>query len=113
MFKKPEPKDILLIARETFVTDILPFLPNEKRYTAAMIANAMAICRRQISGTEPCAERALLDAVYGKESKKTFAEFASDLRSGTISEITHPALPDQMMAALRIELTVSNPKFRE
>ncbi len=113
MFKNPDTQELLEIAREAFVADILPQVSPDKRYLAAMIGNAMAIAQRQSAGVEDRAEQELLHAVYGHDSDANWQQFADDLRSGTISEQTHPQLLDDMINALRQELSVSNPKFRE
>jgi hypothetical protein len=38
--------DLLAIARETLLGELVPALPNERRYAALMVANAMAIAAR-------------------------------------------------------------------
>ncbi len=39
--------DLLEIARATLLDDLVPALPNERRYAGLMIANAMAIAARE------------------------------------------------------------------
>jgi len=39
--------DLLAIARETLLYELVPVLPNERRYAARMVANAMAIAARE------------------------------------------------------------------
>ncbi len=48
MRENPSGKDLLEIAREILKNDLIPALPNDKRYSALMVANAMAIVMRQI-----------------------------------------------------------------
>jgi len=39
--------DLLAIARETLLDELVPVLPNERRYAARMVASAMAIAARE------------------------------------------------------------------
>jgi hypothetical protein len=39
--------DLIATARETFLSELLPALPKERRYVALMIANVMAIAARE------------------------------------------------------------------
>ena len=43
----PDASELLATARETLLADLLPALPEERRYTARMIANALAIAARE------------------------------------------------------------------
>lgn len=113
MFKKPNQNDLLSVAREVFLTDILPHVPQEKRYLAAMIGNAMGIAQRQETRSEENTEQALLQAIYHDDDNADWLQLANDFRSGRISERTHPELLENMMNAVRQELVVSNPKFLE
>jgi len=52
MREQPSGKDLLDIARDVLRDDLIPALPENKRYPALMIANAMAIVMRQIETGE-------------------------------------------------------------
>ena len=53
MRDRPNGADLLAIARDTYLDEVLPHVPKEKRYAGLMVANAMAIARREIeSGDE-------------------------------------------------------------
>ena len=52
MREQPSGKDLLDIARDVLREDLIPALPENKRYPALMIANAMAIVMRQIEAGE-------------------------------------------------------------
>jgi len=52
MRDQPSGKDLLDIARDVLRDDLIPALPDDKRYPALMIANAMAIVMRQIEAGE-------------------------------------------------------------
>ena len=47
MNDRPDATELLAIARRTLLDELLPRLPEELRYTALMIANAMAIASRE------------------------------------------------------------------
>ena len=62
--QRPTAGELLAIARQRFQEDILPHLPEARRYTALMIANVMGIAEREAecrAGDE--ATRALLTAL--------------------------------------------------
>jgi len=48
MRERPTGEELLIIARQVLRDELSPFLPEERRYDALMIANAMAIAARQI-----------------------------------------------------------------
>ena len=52
MRENPSGADLLDIARDVLRGEILPALPDDKRYQALMIANAMAIVMRQLEAGE-------------------------------------------------------------
>ena len=49
MRERPTGEELLIIARKVLREDLMPLLPEERRYDALMVANAMAIAARQIS----------------------------------------------------------------
>lgn len=59
MNNRPDGANLLAIARETFIEQVLPALPERLRYTGLMIANAMAIARREIEAGEVPAQQEL------------------------------------------------------
>ena len=52
MNNRPNCQELLAIARETFTAEVLPALPEKLRYTGLMIANALAIARRELDAGE-------------------------------------------------------------
>jgi hypothetical protein len=48
MRDRPTPAELLAIARETVRASLLDALPEDRRYQALMVANALAIAARQI-----------------------------------------------------------------
>jgi cytochrome c551/c552 len=101
---------LIELAATTLRDDLMPELPAEKRYAAAMVANALDIACREIKADTEAPMWALLDAVY-EEGEGGPAKLAADIRSGTISEAKHPGLGKRLLAVLEAELAISNPRF--
>jgi len=49
---RPNAADLLRIARETFLSDLMPHLPEELRYEALMVASAMANAMRECEAAD-------------------------------------------------------------
>ncbi|MDC0033263.1 DUF6285 domain-containing protein [Alphaproteobacteria bacterium] len=49
MRERPTGEELLMIARKLLREELVPLLPEERRYDALMVANAMAIAARQIA----------------------------------------------------------------
>ncbi len=49
MRDRPTGEELLIIARKVLREELMPLLPEGRRYDALMVANAMAIAARQIS----------------------------------------------------------------
>lgn len=47
MREQPQGQNLLAIARSTLLEKVVPLLPQDQRYSALMVANAMAIALRQ------------------------------------------------------------------
>lgn len=111
--KKRISADTLLeLALTTLREDIGPSLPADKRYAAAMVANALEISRREMAADTETPLWALLDELYepGEGNPK---QLATDIRSGTVSETKTPGLGVKLLAILEAELAVRNPRFLE
>jgi hypothetical protein len=100
---------LLDLVAEVLRNEITPVLPAEKRYAAAMAANAVDIARREIAGEAEVAEFQLLDAVYD-DGDGTMERLARDIRAGAVSQQTHPDLLRLLRANLVAELKVRNPR---
>jgi hypothetical protein len=70
MDDRPDGAELLAVARATLLEDLLPELPQSRRYQALMIANAMAMARRELESRSPAAEDDVLK------------HLASELRAG-------------------------------
>ncbi len=101
---------LLDLAIETLKAEINPALPADKRYAAAMLANALEIARREVEAAEDAHELTLLDYFY-EDGDGTLKQLASDLRKGEISEVGHPDIRERLRAHLVAELKIRNPRF--
>ena len=102
---------LLELSLATLRDELLPLLPPDKRYAAAMVVNAIEIAKREIAATD--GEQpiwALLDEVYD-DGEGSPATLATDIRSGIVDETTRPGLGKRLLAVLEAELAVTNPRF--
>lgn len=108
--KKFTPETLLALATETLKAELLPALPADKRYAAAMVINALDIARRGITTTDEAPLFAILDTVYD-DGDGNPTDLARDIRAGTVTEATHPGLGLKLRALVIAELKVRNPRF--
>ena len=108
--KKLSAETLIALAAETLKAEIVPGLSPEKRYAAAMIANALDIARREITTADDAPLWAILDTAYD-DGDGTPAQLAVDIRAGKITEVTHPGLGAKLRNVLIAELKVRNPRF--
>jgi hypothetical protein len=108
--KKFTPETLLALATETLKAELLPALPADKRYAAAMVINALDIARRGITTTDEAPLFALLDSVYD-DGDGNPADLARDIRAGKVTEASHPGLALKLRALVVAELKVRNPRF--
>lgn len=124
MRNRPTASELLKVARETLLNELLPRLSSEQKYPALMVANTMAIAAREIeSGNADLSEELKMFALlYGEDVvasatsdidaqvAKLNARLAQDIRTGRFdgkSERLRALLLDRVRARLRI----SNPKY--
>jgi hypothetical protein len=108
--KKLGADGLIELAIEALRTEIVPGLAAEQRYTAAMIANALEIARRDVESETETAQWELLDPIYG-EGDGTLRELADDIRAGVVNSEKQPDLRVRLRALLVAELKVRNPRF--
>ena len=101
---------LLELAIEALKSEINPALPPDKRYAAAMVANALDIARRDVVASEDAEELKLLDAFY-EDGDGTLRQLAKDIRSGDVTEQMHPEIRAKLRAHLIAELKIRNPRF--
>ena len=124
MKTQPNAADLLAIARSTLLDKLLPGLPEELRYDALMIANAMAIASREHAGADQAmhAEFARLQKLLGETSETPAGpalatslaslnqRLASDIRVGGFDDKARKALLDHLEKTSADELAISNPR---
>ena len=124
MNDRPDAAELLVIARETLLARLLPALPEESRYDALMIANAMAIAARELETGDVVeqSELARLNALYaesgndvsGNALHSTLVDYnrrlAADIRSGRFDDKQRMALLDHLEKTAIDKLAVANPK---
>jgi hypothetical protein len=96
---------LLDIALATYKDEIQPGLEKDKRYTGAMIANALGMAERRLTHDDP--EAALVER-FGAES---LSALAASIRSCDISGASYPALAQELLDHVRAELAITNPRF--
>jgi hypothetical protein len=114
---RPDATELLAIARQTLLDELLPQLPGSLRYQALMVANAMAIAGRECRDGEAAdgAEAQLLAALPdagGESLDEARQTLCQNIRQGRFDA---PGTDqDQLFAALsaitRARLSISNPK---
>ena len=123
----PDATELLAIARSTLLDKLLPRVPEELRYDALMIANAMAIAAREHAAGEAAAqrERARLSALLSEhdelrpgadltaEGAGLKRRLATQIRAGRFDEADRKALLDHLAQTAADELAVSNPRALE
>jgi len=122
MNDRPDAAELLEIARRTLLDEMLPRLPQDLRYSALMIANAMAIAARERAGgdADASAELARLQTFYdapqqalaGRALAEALIEYnrrlAADIRAGRCDD--RAGLRDHLERATADKLRVSNPQ---
>jgi hypothetical protein len=119
----PDAAALLAIARTTLLDKLLAHVPQELRYDALMIANAMAIAAREQTTGDRAArdECARLSTLLGEKATTgvpdaTLAGYrkrlASEIRSGRFDN-DRTALLAHLEATAAAALAISNPKALE
>ena len=105
----PTSRDLLALARELLLDELLPLLPPERARDAHLIATSMAIAARETTAADwPAEIVALLNCFYGEANSAPLPRFAADLRNGAFE--TSPSR-EQAARAILWKLTIE--KLRE
>jgi aminoglycoside phosphotransferase (APT) family kinase protein len=91
---RPEGSALLAEARRLTLEELLPLLPEQRRYEARMVANAMAIAGRELIAFSP--------------SPSQTKALAAAIRAG--KHDADPMLRDRLAAVVLARLAISNPK---
>lgn len=124
MNDRPDARELLEIARNAFTAEVLPAVPETLRYTALMVANAMAIAQRELArGDAPLREEfgrlsdLLSERAVAPRTEALRAEvegynrrLASAIRAGRFDGESRARLFEHLRRATEEKLAVSNPK---
>ena len=124
MNDRPDATELLDIARRTLLDELLPRLPEDLRYNALMIANAMAIAMREHAAGDAAgqAEFTRLGGLFGECAKPlsgaalaaALADYnqrlSSEIRGGRFDDQERQALLDHLEKTGSGKLAISNPK---
>ncbi|MBV1797929.1 DUF6285 domain-containing protein [Siccirubricoccus sp. G192] len=114
MLERPDGPELLEVARDVLLQDLLPHLPEAKRYQARMVANAMAIARREATA-DPAPALAQLRAALtlpDAAPEALLARLAREIRAGAHDPGTagHAALAAALAEMVRLRCAVSAPR---
>lgn len=118
---EPGAADLLEVAREALVAQVVPALPEAQRYAALMAANALAIAGRDLRAREaPSAELARIAALLAQAPpaagdadalRDATARLAARIRAGGFDEgEARSRLLEHLRETTRERLAVSNPR---
>ena len=119
---EPGGAELLRLARDTLLEELLPRLPAESHYAARMAANAMAIAARELEGAggDPAAEVARVRALLpewqpsgdiDQQAREANARLAAAVRAGRFdAPQAHAELFDHLRKATDERLAVSAPR---
>ena len=124
MNDRPDATELLDIARTTLLDELLPRLPQDLRYSALMIANAMAIAAREHAGGDAAAqaEFARLRELFAERAKPLAGaalaaalagynrRLAAEIRGGRYDDKERAALLAHLETTITDKLAVANPK---
>ena len=117
MTLRPDAGELLEVARQHLLDELLPALPPHLRYQTLMIANAMAISSREFrtGGAAQAEEITLLNEQSGQalltpEEARHF--LASAIRTGEYDahDAKRQSLADALKQMTLSQLSISNPK---
>jgi hypothetical protein len=125
MRNSPDGAGLLRVARETLLDEILDSVPEERRHTLRMAANALAIAAREAEAGEAdlVKELRLLGELYGEEVvqaaganlreriAKMNKRFARDIRDGIFDGACAPGVHALLMDQVCARLRISNPGY--
>jgi hypothetical protein len=110
MLERPDAANLLDTARDVLLRDLLPHLPEAQRFHARMVANAMAIARRE-AAADTAPALAALHAATGT-TDDPLPRLAQQIRAGTHDPGTpaHDAVAAALRELTRLRCGVSAPK---
>ena len=124
MIDRPDATELLEIARRTLLDEVLPRLPEDLRYSALMIANAMAIAAREYAAgdDDAQAELARLRSLFSERPQPLTGaalnvalagynrRLATGIRAGRFDDRERAALLEHLEKTTADKLAVANPR---
>lgn len=113
---RPDARELLHIARQTLLQELLPALPADKRYLTLMVANAMAIAGREYQAASGASAMECEQLQALLDDRQLSLE---DARNGVVAAIREGRFDagderDRLLEALYqttlAQLAISNPK---
>ena len=117
MRNRPDATELLEIARQTLLDEILPSLSGDKKYSALMIGNALAMAIREIRSEDISkSENALFENLYNAPGDNITLEewhtrLCQDIRSGKFDQQGAGRLRALLLEQVCDRLALSNPKY--
>ncbi len=114
MLERPDAAGLLETARDVLLRELLPHLPEAKRFEARMVANAMAIARRDLAAEEApvLARMRELLGMPDAGPDALLRRLAAEIRAGG-RDPGRPgaaAAAEALVALTRLRCSVSNPR---
>jgi hypothetical protein len=94
---RPDQAELVKVARATFVEELLPLLPADKRLSGLMVANALAIALRMIE--------------HPQDEEGDVVRLCADIRAGRRDEDDADGLRAHLIQRTLGRLALSNPKL--
>lgn len=125
MRANPDARDLLQIAASTFRADVLPHVAPEARFAALMVANALEIAERELTGLDAAGHSMLaaLALLYGEDADDGLSgddlrrrvealqhRLCIEIAAGDFDHDGQDVLMDSLEAIVRARLGISNPK---
>jgi hypothetical protein len=117
MRDRPTGRELLALARDVLLQDLMPLLPPEAQLEARRVANSMAIAEREAISNEPPVQRifAELHRLYDGPGGDAglLRRFADDLRAGFFeeSEPRERSAREILWRLTIAKLRAANPRF--
>lgn len=114
MLERPDAAGLLETARDVLLRELLPHLPEPRRFEARMVANAMAIAVREAAADEAPVLARLRELVVmpGAAPDAVLRRLAAEIRAGE-RDPGRPgsaAAAEALAALARLRCAVSNPR---
>ena len=114
MLERPDAAGLLEVARDVLLRELLPHLPEAKRFEARMVANAVAIARRDMAADAAPALARIRGALGVPEAEPDalLRRLSSAIRAGEHDpgSPSGAAVADALVELTRLRCSVSNPR---